>query len=104
MPSTRSRSNKCYICQLVISSVDFDFRSSNKTPTEKKPSRVNAFLTDIFERIAGEGARLVGMSDGNTLGSCEIQTAVELVLPGDRTKHAVSESRKAAAKLNSHSE
>ena len=61
---------------------------------------MNSFVTDIFERIAQEGARLVDMNDRNTLGSREIQTAVRLVLPGDLAKHAVSEGGKAVAKFN----
>jgi hypothetical protein len=51
---------------------------------------MNSFVTDIFERIAREGSRLVDMNGRNTLGSREVQTAVRLVLPGDLAKHAVS--------------
>jgi histone H2B len=61
---------------------------------------MNSFVTDIFERIAREGAKLVDMNDRNTLGSREIQTAVRLALPGDLAKHAVSEGGKAVAKYN----
>jgi len=61
---------------------------------------MNSFVTDIFERIARESARLVDMNDRNTLGSREVQTAVRLVLPGDLAKHAVSEGGKAVAKFN----
>ena len=61
---------------------------------------MNSFVTDIFERIAREGSRLVDMNDRNTLGSREIQTAVKLVLPGDLAKHAVSEGGKAVAKAD----
>jgi histone H2B len=61
---------------------------------------MNSFVSDIFERIATEGARLVDMNNRNTLGSREVQTAVRLVLPGDLAKHAVSEGGKAVAKFN----
>lgn len=61
---------------------------------------MNSFVTDIFERIAQEGARLVDMNERNTLGSREIATAVKLVLPGDLAKHAKQEGEKAVQKFN----
>jgi hypothetical protein len=61
---------------------------------------MNSFVSDIFERIATEGARLVDMNNRNMLGSREVQTVVRLVLPGDLAKHAVSEGGKAVAKFN----
>ena len=61
---------------------------------------MNSFATEIFERIAQEGARLVDMSEPNTLGSREVETACRLVLQGDLAKHAVSEGGKAVAKFN----
>jgi hypothetical protein len=61
---------------------------------------MNSFVTDIFERIAREAAKLDNMNDRNTSGSLEVQTAVRLVLPGDLAKHAVSERGKAVAKYN----
>ena len=62
---------------------------------------MNSFITDIFERIATESARLVDMNDINTLGSREVQTATRLVIPGELSKQAVSEGGKAVAKFNS---
>jgi histone H2B len=61
---------------------------------------MNSFATDIFERIAREGAHLVDANERDTLGSREIQTSVKLVLPGDLAKHALSEGGKAIAKFN----
>jgi histone H2B len=61
---------------------------------------MNSFVTDIFERIAREGAHLVDVNERDTLGSREIQTSVRLVLPGDLAKHALSEGGKAIAKFN----
>jgi histone H2B len=61
---------------------------------------MNSFVTDIFERIAREGAHLVDTNERDTLGSREIQTSVRLVLPGDLAKHALSEGGKAIAKFN----
>jgi histone H2B len=61
---------------------------------------MNSFVTDIFERIAKEGAHLVDANEKDTIGSREIQTSVRLVLPGDLAKHAISEGGKAIAKFN----
>ena len=79
----------------VLKQVHPDIGISNKAMMV-----MNSFVTDIFERMAREGARLVDMNERNTLGSREIQTAVRLVLPGDLAKHAVSEGGKAVAKFN----
>ena len=78
----------------VLKQVHPDIGISNKAMQV-----MNSFVTDIFDRIAREGARLVDMNGRNTLGSREIQTAVRLVLPGDLAKHAVSEGGKAVAKF-----
>ena len=90
----RSETFSSYIFK-VLKQVHPDIGISNKAMLV-----MNSFVTDIFERIAREGARLVDMNDRNTLGSREIQTAVRLVLPGDLAKHAVSEGGKAVAKFN----
>ena len=79
----------------VLKQVHPDIGISNKAMMV-----MNSFVTDIFDRIARESARLVDMNDRNTLGSREVQTAVRLVLPGDLAKHAVSEGGKAVAKFN----
>jgi histone H2B len=79
----------------VLKQVHPDIGISNKAMLV-----MNSFVTDIFERIALEGVKLVDMNDRNTLGSREVQTAVRLVLPGDLAKHAVSEGGKAVAKYN----
>ena len=59
------------------------------------------FITDIFERIAGEAAKLCRFSKKSTLSSREVQTAVRLILPGELSKHAVSEGTKAVTKFQS---
>jgi histone H2B len=90
----RSETFSSYIFK-VLKQVHPDIGISNKAMLV-----MNSFVTDIFERIATEGARLVDMNDRNTLGSREVQTAVRLVLPGDLAKHAVSEGGNAVAKFN----
>jgi len=67
--------------------------------SSKAMSIMNSFANDIFERIAGEAARLVKYGKSRTLSSRDIQTATRLLLPGELAKHAVSEGTKAVAKF-----
>jgi histone H2B len=67
--------------------------------SKKGMNVMNSFVTDIFEKIAKEGATLVSMNDKDTLGTREIQTSTRLVLPGDLAKHALSEGAKAIGKF-----
>uniref|UniRef100_A0A671TM57 Histone H2B n=1 Tax=Sparus aurata TaxID=8175 RepID=A0A671TM57_SPAAU len=62
---------------------------------------MNSFVSDIFERIAGEASRLAHYNKRSTITSREIQTAVRLLLPGELAKHAVSEGTKAVTNLGS---
>ncbi|XP_070773183.1 histone H2B 1/2-like [Enoplosus armatus] len=62
---------------------------------------MNSFVSDIFERIAGESSRLTHYNKRSTITSREIQTAVRLLLPGELAKHAVSEGTKAVTKYTS---
>uniref|UniRef100_UPI00398F29D4 histone H2B 1.2-like n=1 Tax=Pristiophorus japonicus TaxID=55135 RepID=UPI00398F29D4 len=62
---------------------------------------MNSFVSDIFERIAGEASRLAHYNKRRTISSREIQTAVRLLLPGELAKHAVSEGTKAVTKYTS---
>lgn len=64
-------------------------------------SIMNSFINDIFERLAGEAGRLARYSKKATLSSREIQTSVRLMLPGELSKHAVSEGTKAVTKYTS---
>ena len=65
-------------------------------------SILNSFINDIFERIAQESSKLARRTKKSTLSSREIQTAVRLVLPGELSKHAVSEGTKAVTKYTSN--
>mmetsp|Transcript_8551 Transcript_8551/g.12910 ORF Transcript_8551/g.12910 Transcript_8551/m.12910 type:complete len:119 (-) Transcript_8551:94-450(-) len=64
-------------------------------------SIMNSFINDIFERIAGEAGKLARYNKKSTLSSREIQTAVRLILPGELSKHAVSEGTKSVTKFTS---
>ena len=62
---------------------------------------MNSFINDIFECIATEASRLALYSKRSTLSSREIQTAVKLLLlPGELSKHAISEGTKAVSKYD----
>ncbi|VAI41936.1 unnamed protein product [Triticum turgidum subsp. durum] len=89
--------------------------ATEKAPAGKKPKQVhpdigisskamsimNSFINDIFEKLAGESAKLARYNKKPTITSREIQTSVRLVLPGELAKHAVSEGTKAVTKFTS---
>ncbi|KAG1359607.1 histone H2B.11 [Cocos nucifera] len=58
---------------------------------------LDGMMTDMFERLADEAARLSRYAGKATLSSREIQDAVRLVLPGELGKHAISEGTKAVS-------
>lgn len=62
---------------------------------------MNSFINDSFDRIALEASKLVRFNKKKTLSSREVQTAVRLLLPGELSKHAVSEGTKAVTKFTS---
>lgn len=64
-------------------------------------SIMNSFVNDVFERIAAEASRLAHCNKRSTITSREIQTSVRLILPGELSKHAVSEGTKAVTKYTS---
>ena len=69
--------------------------------SSKAMSIMNSFINDIFDKIAGEAAKLARYNKKPTITSREIQTAVRLILPGELAKHAVSEGTKAVTKFTS---
>ena len=62
---------------------------------------VNNFVADTFERGCAEASKLCKYSQRSTLGARDVQCALRLVLPGELSKHAVSEGTKAMTKFNS---
>lgn len=68
--------------------------------SSKAMSIMNSFVSDLFERLASEASKLSNYSNTKTLTSREIQTAVRLILPGELSKHAVSEGTKAVTKYS----
>ncbi|XP_061173696.1 late histone H2B.L4-like [Saccostrea echinata] len=71
------------------------------TMSNRSMGIMNSFVIDIFERIASEASKLAKYSRRPTMNSRDIQTAVRLLLPGELSKHAVSEGTKAVAKYTS---
>ncbi|KAJ3699422.1 hypothetical protein LUZ61_003127 [Rhynchospora tenuis] len=69
--------------------------------SSKAMSIMNSFINDIFEKLAMEASRLARYNKKPTITSREIQTSVRLVLPGELSKHAVSEGTKAVTKFTS---
>ncbi|KAM0849899.1 hypothetical protein ACQ4PT_053443 [Festuca glaucescens] len=86
---------KIYIFK-VLKQVHLDIGISSKAM-----SIMNSFINDIFEKLAGESAKLARYNKKPTITSREIQTSVRLVLPGELAKHAVSEGTKAVTKFTS---
>lgn len=70
--------------------------------SSKAMSVMNSLVNDIFERLAAEAARLTTISKRQTMSSREIQSAVRLSLPGELSKHAISEGTKAVSKYTSN--
>ncbi|XP_074812798.1 histone H2B 8-like [Natator depressus] len=92
---TRKESYSIYVYK-VLKQVHPDTGISSKAR-----GIMNSFVNDIFEHIAGEASRLGHYNKCSTITSREIQTAVRLLLPGERAKHAVSEGTKAVTKYTS---
>ncbi len=69
--------------------------------SSKAMNIMNSFVNDIFERVATEASHLAHYNKKHTITSREIQTAVRLHLPGELSKHAVSEGTKAVTKYTS---
>jgi histone H2B len=67
--------------------------------SKKSIAIMNNLVTDTFDRVANEAGKLCRMTKTATLSSRCIQSAVRLVLPGELSKHAVSEGTKAMTKF-----
>ncbi|GAA5829069.1 hypothetical protein JCM5353_000886 [Sporobolomyces roseus] len=65
------------------------------------PDTANTSLPVYSERIAGEASKLASYNKKSTISSREIQTSVRLILPGELSKHAISEGTKAVTKFSS---
>merc|ERR1711907_73916 len=60
---------------------------------------INSLMNDTFDRLCSEAANLVRVSNKRTMSARSVQSAVQLLLPGELAKHAVSEGTKAVTKF-----
>ena len=93
--ASKSESYKVYLYK-VLKQVHPDTGVSSKAM-----SILNSLINDMFDKIATEAGKLARYAKKHTVTSREIQTAVRLVLPGELSKHAVSEGTKAVTKFTS---
>lgn len=61
----------------------------------KAMSIVDSFVKDVLEQLGYDMIKLVRYKKRATLSSQEVQTAVQLIFPGELAKHAASEGIKA---------
>ena len=64
-------------------------------------NQINRIIVRLGEQIAEKAFQLTEKEDRKTIGSREIQSATRLIIPGELTKHAVSEGTKAVTKYGS---
>lgn len=69
--------------------------------SSKAMNIMNTFINDIFERISAEASNLAHYNKRSTITAREIQSAVRFILPGELSKHAISEGTKAITKYTS---
>lgn len=67
--------------------------------TTKSMKIMDQFCHDVFDRIASEAGRLSRYSKRQTISSKEIQTACQLVIPGELAKHAASQGTQAVTRF-----
>ena len=66
--------------------------------SKKAMNILNSFVHDTFEKIVSEAGTLCKYGKKHTLTAREVQSACRLVLPGELSKHALSEGTKALTK------
>ena len=71
--------------------------------SKKAMAILNSFVNDTFEKIATEAGKLCKYGSKQTMSARDIQSACKLILPGELSKHAISEGGKAMQKYQSNS-
>jgi len=64
-------------------------------------NQTNRIIVRLGEKIAEKAFQLTEKEDRKTIDGREIQSATRLIIPGELTKHAVSEGTKAVTKYGS---
>ncbi|KAJ1380156.1 histone-fold-containing protein, partial [Ochromonadaceae sp. CCMP2298] len=67
--------------------------------SKKSMGILNDCMGDILERLASESRTLLTTSNKTQLSSREMQTSAKFLLPGELSKHAVSEGTKSVMKF-----
>jgi hypothetical protein len=67
--------------------------------SELPPKPLVRYFTLAFGKATDGSAELAAYSKKSTISSREIQTAVRLILPGELSKHAISEGTKSVTKV-----
>ncbi|XP_041039893.1 histone H2B-like [Carcharodon carcharias] len=96
-PSKKQRKSRKQSYSIYVYRVLTQVHPSTRI-SSKAMSVMNSFVIDIFERIASEASLLIHYNKRRTILARELQSAVRLMLPGELTKHAVSEGTKAVTK------
>jgi len=69
--------------------------------TGKSINIMDCFVKDFFDKISSQAADLLKHSKKATIMANDVEAATRLVLPGELSKHAVTEGTKALAKYKS---
>lgn len=65
---------------------------------------MNAYIMDIFHRLASEASRLSCFNEHMTISTCEVQTAVRLMLPDNLAGNAVKKANETLDRIPSTSQ
>ena len=101
----KAMAKKSFKKKRVMSFKSYIFKVLKQVHPETRISKksiaiMNNLVTDTFDRVANEAGKLCRMTKTSTLSSRCVQSAVRLVLPGELSKHAVSEGTKAMTKFS----
>eukprot|EP01038_Epipyxis_sp_PR26KG_P010354 gene10354-13909_t len=80
--------------QKYIHAVNKQVNPSN-TISKQGMSIMNSFVNDLAGKLAFETQRTMGYSKKITMHAKDLQTSVRLIIPGELSKHGISEATKA---------
>lgn len=89
-PNTTSYASYIY---KVLKSVNSNVGISGKTMRV-----MDSFCNDMFQKICVEASRIARYNKKHTITAKTVQSACQIVLPGQIQKHAISEGTKAVVK------
>ena len=85
----KSRRNYANYSRFIHKLVKVQFKKKQEI-TSKGMGVVNSFVTDLFERLAGEASRVTSFSGAKTLSARSVVAAVKLQLPEELANHALA--------------